>query len=579
MTINSGTINMDRNHKPRHMVFSKMEKLILEMQNPKTGVPVKCQKTFLSTIPSVFTGYDLITWLRHHLNISEEDVGEALHLAQLLCQYGYFFPITDNKNLVVKGDISLYRFQCPFYWASHNTEPDNVTYAIHLTKRSMRNKQKHGLEDYEQNVYSKLQKMLCDKWETIQTQAQDQVRIAKDRKRTDKVITDSQERAFWRIHRPPPGHIRGVEGGPKRYFMISQMDDRRKNKNFLEKQVRYLRNAVNRCRMKTLKAIESYAHRHEQYQDNDSFLTAVLPSNPWISEDTTFWEHCDDYIENPTERRVKKWAYSFHELLSDYVGREEFEKFLKKEYSHENIRFWKACEDLKFCPHSKVAVMIDRIYDEFLNPGSAHEINIDGKTMEIVQQNLKKEKPDRFTFEAAQEHIFLLMKKDSYARFLRSEQYKSLLANALQPGNKKKLLSSSMFFNFGSRKKTLTPSPQPKRRSSAGNDFADGAGSVAQHSYSTGNLRELDDKAVVMRREQNSSDSSLSRWYISSETSPTRKSEIGLLDSPRRSKQLEVPKHLSLHMSGERSRGEPSSCLAITVPSKTNIVAPWEGPQ
>lgn len=37
-----------------------------------------------------------------------------------------------------------------------------------------------------------------------------------------------------------PGHIRGVEGGPKRYFMISQMDDRRKNKNFLEKQVTFL---------------------------------------------------------------------------------------------------------------------------------------------------------------------------------------------------------------------------------------------------------------------------------------------------------------------------------------------------
>jgi hypothetical protein len=33
-----------------------MEKLIQEMQQAKTGVPVKSQKTFLTLIPSVFTG-------------------------------------------------------------------------------------------------------------------------------------------------------------------------------------------------------------------------------------------------------------------------------------------------------------------------------------------------------------------------------------------------------------------------------------------------------------------------------------------------------------------------------------------
>lgn len=36
---------------------------------------------------------------------------EALNLANQLCQYGYFFPVSDSKNLVVKDDSSLYRFQ------------------------------------------------------------------------------------------------------------------------------------------------------------------------------------------------------------------------------------------------------------------------------------------------------------------------------------------------------------------------------------------------------------------------------------------------------------------------------------
>jgi hypothetical protein len=38
-------------------------------------------------------------------------VVEAVHIGNQLCQYGYFFPVNDTKNLVVKDDSSLYRFQ------------------------------------------------------------------------------------------------------------------------------------------------------------------------------------------------------------------------------------------------------------------------------------------------------------------------------------------------------------------------------------------------------------------------------------------------------------------------------------
>ena len=36
---------------------------------------------------------------------------EAVHLANLLCQFGYYFPVSEQKNLLVKDDSSLYRFQ------------------------------------------------------------------------------------------------------------------------------------------------------------------------------------------------------------------------------------------------------------------------------------------------------------------------------------------------------------------------------------------------------------------------------------------------------------------------------------
>lgn len=94
---------------------------------------------------------------------------------------------------------------------------------------------------------------------------------------------------------------------------------------------------------------------------------------------------------------------------------------------------------------------------EFLEPGAPCEINIDGKTMEKVQLGLKN--PSRFAFDAAAEHIYtLLLKKDCYPRFVRSEHYKNLMANAIQPSLKKR------FFGFGGgakKKGSTSTAPNP----------------------------------------------------------------------------------------------------------------------
>lgn len=38
--------------------------------------------------------------------------------------------------------------------------------------------------------------------------------MSKDRKKGEKIVTDSQERAFWRVHRPPPGCVSVMEQIP-----------------------------------------------------------------------------------------------------------------------------------------------------------------------------------------------------------------------------------------------------------------------------------------------------------------------------------------------------------------------------
>lgn len=44
------------------------------------------------------------------------------------------------------------------------------------------------------------------------------------------------------------------------------------------------------------------------------------------------------YSKEVPVRRVKRWAFSLRELLNDPIGRDQFTKFLEKEYSGENLK-------------------------------------------------------------------------------------------------------------------------------------------------------------------------------------------------------------------------------------------------
>lgn len=50
------------------------------------------------------------------------------------------------------------------------------------------------------------------------------------------------------------------------------------------------------------------------------------------------------------------------ELVSDPTGLQEFTSFLRKEYSHENIRFWLAVVDLRRSTARQVQKRLDDIY-------------------------------------------------------------------------------------------------------------------------------------------------------------------------------------------------------------------------
>jgi regulator of G-protein signaling len=146
-----------------------MEAIVDRMQAENGGVPVRTVKAFMSKIPSVFSGQDLISWILKNLDV--EDTQEAIHFAHLLASHGYLFPI-DDHYLTVKNDNTFYRFQTPYFWPSNCFEPENTDYAVYLCKRTMQNKTRLELADYEAENLAKLQKMFSRKWEFIFMQAE-----------------------------------------------------------------------------------------------------------------------------------------------------------------------------------------------------------------------------------------------------------------------------------------------------------------------------------------------------------------------------------------------------------------------
>ncbi|KPP71210.1 hypothetical protein Z043_109899 [Scleropages formosus] len=281
--------------------------------------------------------------------------------------------------------------------------------------------------------------------------------VDKKRDKIERKILDSQERAFWDVHRPVPGCVNTTEADIKKSSRMKQPHKTRKSVYGLQNDVRshspthtptpevkqpteeelhdkiqFWQVQLDRHRLKMSKVAESLLSYTEQYMEYDPFLTPPDPSNPWISDDTTMWEM--EASKEPSQQRVKRWAFGINEVLKDPVGREQFLKFLESEFSSENLRqvsggaarsFWLAVQELKKRPIREVPTRVEGIWQEFLAPGAPSAINVDSKSYDKTTQNVKD--PGRYAFEDAQEHIYKLMKSDSYSRFIRSSAYQELL--------------------------------------------------------------------------------------------------------------------------------------------------------
>jgi regulator of G-protein signaling len=106
------------------------------------------------------------------------------------------------------------------------------------------------------------------------------------------------------------------------------------------------------------------------------------------------------------------------------------QEFLKKEFSHENIYFWVACEKYRsLSSPTERATSARDIFERHLCLGALEPVNVDSHARQATQDGLTDAAPTLFL--QAQKQIFNLMKFDSYPRFLKSELYKECLVREL----------------------------------------------------------------------------------------------------------------------------------------------------
>ncbi|XP_004347703.1 hypothetical protein, variant [Capsaspora owczarzaki ATCC 30864] len=128
---------------------------------------------------------------------------------------------------------------------------------------------------------------------------------------------------------------------------------------------------------------------------------------------------------NSPQLTGKEQSNIFRELICNPTQLRAFQRFLKKDFSDEHIKFWLAVECLRVVEANAVSVFAHLIYDEHVAPGAPHEVNIDSKVRNAVTPRMTA--PTREVFDEAQKAVFFLMRKMSYPRFLESEHYGELM--------------------------------------------------------------------------------------------------------------------------------------------------------
>ena len=106
-----------------------------------------------------------------------------------------------------------------------------------------------------------------------------------------------------------------------------------------------------------------------------------------------------------------------------------FEEWLRSDHSFENLLFWKEVEEYKELPPDQLVTRAKAIMTRYFELGSEYEINLDHYQKINLKERCGNPTPD--LFDEIQISIFLLMRLDSYPKFIESDAFR--IAQGLAP--------------------------------------------------------------------------------------------------------------------------------------------------
>ncbi|GAB5358317.1 hypothetical protein AAMO2058_000447100 [Amorphochlora amoebiformis] len=121
-------------------------------------------------------------------------------------------------------------------------------------------------------------------------------------------------------------------------------------------------------------------------------------------------------------------------VLSIEAGFNAFEQHLKKEYSHENLAFWRAVQMYRTLSKKEYRKIRARnIMNKFIFETAVTQINIMARHRNEIEKKFSEGEFELDLFSKAQLEIYELMRKDSFARSPNEKPEKSLISSFL-PG-------------------------------------------------------------------------------------------------------------------------------------------------
>uniref|UniRef100_A0A452V612 Regulator of G protein signaling 11 n=1 Tax=Ursus maritimus TaxID=29073 RepID=A0A452V612_URSMA len=271
-----GSVRSGREHSRPHISLLRgpIRASAPDMQDPDQGVKMRSQRLLVTVIPHTVAGSDVLPdWFSQAgSSLPCPPPAEALHLGALLVQHGYLYPLRDPPSLVLRSDDTPYRFQTPYFWTSTLWPAAELDYAIYLMKKNIR--KQGALVGHEKEHCDQLHRKLSHMWDLVVMQAREQLRAAKQRRKGDRLVIACQEQTYWLVNRPPVSPLVCGEGW-RGFSYSSEMERCRK--------------ALTRARVKSSVCLEAYLKFTSQHGPHDPIVSGCLPSNPWVTDDDTYW--------------------------------------------------------------------------------------------------------------------------------------------------------------------------------------------------------------------------------------------------------------------------------------------------